>query len=124
MRATLPGTMPLRVSTSATWPILMSLVCVSAIRNSAFSTVGIRHAREVGARGDLLSDFDRQTWKHARHAGLDLQVVELAHAQFVGGPALVDFGFLRRDLRLEPAFAISSCFCAMLRRFFISFAVP
>ena len=42
---TVPSTMPLRVSTSAVWPIWMSLACVSAILISALSRSGRRRAR-------------------------------------------------------------------------------
>ena len=102
MRATLPLTTPLRVSTSATWPMRMSLVWVSAIRSSAFSFVGsATRARLVpGARpaGRRSTGSDLQ---HAGHAGLDLEVVELPQAEIVGGAALIDVGFLRRELRLH-----------------------
>ena len=101
MRETLPATTPLRVSTSATWPMAMSLVCVSAIRSSALRIVGSATRAMLRAGADLRADFDRQDLQHAVHAGLDLQVVELPQAQFVGGAALIDVGFLRRQLRLH-----------------------
>ena len=40
MRMTLPGMMPLRVSTDATWPMVRSRAWVSAMRSSALSRVG------------------------------------------------------------------------------------
>ena len=51
--------------------------------------------------GDLLADFDREDLEDAGHAGLDLEIVELTNAQVGGRLALVDLGFLRRDLRLQ-----------------------
>ena len=86
MRETLPATMPFRVSTSATWPILMSLVCVSAMRSSALRTVGSATRATLAPACDLRADFDRQDLQHAGHAGLDLEIVELAQAQLVAWP--------------------------------------
>ena len=101
MRDTLPATTPLRVSTSATWPIAMSFVCVSAIRSSALRTVGSATRAMLRAGLHLRANFDRQHLQHAGHAGLDLQIVQLPQAQLVGGPALIDVGFLRCQLRLR-----------------------
>ena len=59
-------------------------------------------ANEVRARADLRAALDRHQLQHAGHAGLDPQIVELAHAELVGGPLEVDVRFLRRQLRLQP----------------------
>ncbi len=76
----------------------MSLVWVSAILNSALRTVGSATRAIWAPACDAGADFDRQHLQDAVHARLDLQIVELAQAQLVGGPALVDLGFLRREL--------------------------
>ena len=98
MRETWPSTMPFRVSTSAVWPIWMSLVCVSAMRSSAFSSVGLATRARLAPAADLLTEFDREDLQHAGHAGLDLEVVELLQAQFIRRLALIDVRFLRREL--------------------------
>ena len=62
-------------------------------------------ARQVGAGLHTAAPhFDRHHLQHAVHARLHLQIVELAQAQLVGGTALVDVGFLRRELRLHAGF--------------------
>ena len=101
MRETWPLTTPLRVSTSAVWPTRMSLVWVSAIRSSAFRFVGSATRARLVPGATCCTALDRNQLEHAVHARLDLQVVELPHAQLVGGALLIDVRFLRRELRLD-----------------------
>ena len=65
----------------------MSLVWVSAIRSSALRLVGFGDAGEVRARADLLAALDRDLLEDAGHAGLDLQIAELALTQVLRGVA-------------------------------------
>ena len=101
MRMTLPAMMPLRVSTEAIWPIVRSRACVSAMRSSALSRVGIGDAREVGAGRHLLADFDRHLLEHAGHAGAHAQLIDLLAAQVEVRAALIDARLLRLQLRLD-----------------------
>ena len=57
-------------------------------------------ARDLGAGLHAGADFDRHDLQHAVHARLDLQIIELTEPKLHRGPALVDLGFLRRELRL------------------------
>ena len=59
---------------------------------------GIRDANEIGARLHLCTDLDLDHLQHTAHAGLDAEILDLAHAQLVRGATLVNFGFLRCQL--------------------------
>ena len=56
----------------------MSLVCVSAIRSSALRFVGSATRARLVPGPTCAPHFDRHLLQHASHAGLDLEVVELA----------------------------------------------
>ena len=107
MRETWPLTIPLRVSTSAYWPMRMSLVCVSAMRSSAFRSDGLAtRARllpgaDLTIRARVRRRIAADALEHAVHACLDLQIVELLAPQLPRRLLLIDVRFLRRDLRLD-----------------------
>ena len=80
----------------------MSFVCVSAMRSSALRFVGSATRARFVPGADLRPALDGHELQHAGHARLHLQILELTHAQFVGGARLIDRGFLRGHLRLDP----------------------
>src|SRR5690606_10339915 len=61
----------------------------------------VRHAGDVRAGRQLLADFDRQFLQLALHRRPDGEVAELALTQLVLGAQAVDFGQLRRDVRID-----------------------
>jgi hypothetical protein len=92
-RATLPVAMPLRVSTSATCPMITSFACVSGdAHTTAFSFQGLRDARQVRPRTHLLPDLDRDLLQHAGDARAHLQRVHLLAPHARLRPRLLDRG--------------------------------
>ena len=103
MRATRPSTSPLRVSTTARWPISMSLACVSGIRSSALRRPGTATRARFVPDSDPLADLNRHDLQHAFKTGTHPQGVGLAPPQLVERPALGDPGLLGCQLRIGRA---------------------
>ena len=68
---------------------------------TAFSRVGLGHARQVRARRDALSDLDRHQLEDAGEPGADLELMDLVAPQARHRPALVHARALHGELRLH-----------------------
>ena len=98
MRMTLPGMMPLRVSTEA--DLADGQVAGLGLGDAQLGLQAGRvgDAGHVGAGGHLLADFDRHLFEHAAHAGAHPQLVDLLAAQVEEGAQLIDAGLLGQEL--------------------------
>ena len=78
--------------------MVRSRACVSAIRSSALSRVGIRDAREVCAGRHLLADVDGHLFEHPVHAGAHLQAIHLVAPECHQRLQLIDASLLGLEL--------------------------
>ena len=81
MRTTLPGMMPLRVSTER--QLADGQVAGLGLGDAQLGLEAGRvgDAGDVGALGHLLADFHRHLFEHAGHAGAHAELIDLLAAQ-------------------------------------------